>query len=79
LPYGAGTEAMPELAGCAGFESIFWSRRDDRDANRVGDDPFRIVRSKHDLVRRLPGKGRRSRLDVLATKVKRRVASDPWE
>lgn len=79
LPYGAGTEAMPDLAREAGFESIFWSRRPDRDANRPGDDPYRIVRRKHDFLRRLPGRGRRSLLDVLATKVKRRLISDPWE
>lgn len=79
LPYGAGCEDMPELARQAGFESIFWSRRPDRDANRAGDDPYRIVRRKHDFVRRLPGTGRRSLLDLLITRVKRRLTSDPWE
>ncbi len=78
LPYGAGSEAMPDLAWEAGFESIFWTRRDDRDANRAGDDPFRIVRRKHDFLRRLPGTGRRSLLDVFVTKVRRRLVSDPW-
>lgn len=79
LPYGRAREAVVELARTAGFESVFWSRRDDRAANRPGDDPYRIVRQKHDFVRRLPGSGRRSRLGVLATKVKRRLTSDPWE
>lgn len=79
LPYGAGSEAIPDLARQAGFASVFWSRRPDRDANRPGDDPHRIVREKHDFLRRLPGRGRRSLLDVYVTKVKRRLTSDPWE
>ncbi len=79
LPYGAGSETMPELAREAGFESIFWTRRADRDANRPGDDVFRIVRRKHDFVRRLPGAGRRSLIGMIAAKVKRRLISDPWE
>lgn len=38
-----------------------------------------MVRRKHVFLRRLPGRGRGSRLDVLVTKVKRRLVSDPWE
>lgn len=79
LPYGVGTEAMPEMARHVGFASLFWTQRRDRDANRRGDDPYRIVRRKHDFVRRLPGRGRRSALDVLVTKVTRRLRSDAWE
>ncbi|MGD8331334.1 MAG: polysaccharide deacetylase family protein [Acidobacteriota bacterium] len=79
LPYGAGNEAIPELAHEAGFESIFWTRRADREANHPGDDPFRIVRRKHDFVRRLPGRGRRSLVDLYVAKVRRRLTGDPWE
>jgi len=79
LPYGAGNKAIPGLAKEAGFESVFWSRRPDRDTNLPGDDPHRIVRQKHDFLRRMPGRGRRSLLDVYVTKVKRRLTSDPWE
>lgn len=79
LPYGRGRDAMIGLAREARFESIFWSRREDRCANRPGDDPYRIVRVKHDFLRRLPGTGRRSLLDVFFAKVKRRITSDPWE
>jgi len=79
LPYGAGNAAIPDLAKQAGFESVFWSRRTDRDTNHPGDDPHRIVRQKHDFLRRMPGQGRRSLLDVYVTKVKRRLTSDPWE
>lgn len=78
LPQGGGSEAIPGLAREAGMESVFWSRRDDRDANQPGDDPYRIVRRKHDLVRRLPGRGRRSAASVILTKVRRRISSDPW-
>jgi len=78
LPYGAGHEDMPELAEETGFESIFWCRRPDRDTNRPGDDPYRIVRRKMDFVRRLPGEGRRSLVAVYVHKVVRRLTSDPW-
>lgn len=78
LPYGAGNERIPELAREAGFESVFWSRREDRSFNRTGDDPFRIVRRKYDHVRRMPGKGRRSWAGLMIHKVVRRLRSDPW-
>ena len=78
LPQGAGSEVVPDLAREAGMESVFWSRRGDRDANHPGDDPYRIVRRKHDFVRRLPGRGRRSAVSVVLTKVRRRLTSDPW-
>jgi peptidoglycan/xylan/chitin deacetylase (PgdA/CDA1 family) len=79
LPYGAGNEALPDLARETGFESVFWTRRADRDANRPGDDPHRIVRRKHDFLRRLPGRGRRSLVDLYVAKVRRRISGDPWE
>jgi hypothetical protein len=78
LPYGAGTEAIPGLAREAGIESVFWSRRPDRRRNEPGDDPYRIVRRKHDFVRRLPGRGRRSLLDLGLAKAVRRLRGDPW-
>ena len=78
LPYGAGTEAIPGLAREASFESVFWSRRPDRRRNEPGDDPYRIVRRKHDFVRRLPGRGRRSLLDLGLAKAFRRLRGDPW-
>ena len=78
LPQGGGTEAVPDLAREADMESVFWSRRDDRSENRPGDDPYRIVRRKHDFTRRLPGRGRRSAASVVLTKVRRRLTSDPW-
>ncbi len=79
LPYGRGNEGMPEWAREAGFESIFWSRRPDREENAPGDDPYRIVRRKHDYVRRLPGRGRRSVVDLVLSKVTRRLTANPWE
>jgi len=79
LPYGAGNEALPNLAREAGFESVFWTSRSDRDSNRPGDDPYRIVRRKHDFLRRLPGRGRRSLVDLYVAKARRRLSGDPWE
>jgi peptidoglycan/xylan/chitin deacetylase (PgdA/CDA1 family) len=79
LPYGRGVEQMPALAREAGFESIFWSRREEREINAVGDDPFHIVRRKHDFVRRLPGSGRRSLAGLFVAKATRRLFSNPWE
>lgn len=79
LPYGAGREDLPAMAAAAGFESTFWSDRPERTDNRPGDDPYRIVRRKHDYLRRLPGRGRRSWLGLQVFKIARRLRGDPWE
>ena len=76
LPFGAGSRLAVELAEEAGYKTVFWSWRGDRVLNAVGDDPFHCVRLKHDYVRRLPGRGRRSMGIVLAGKVLRRLRGE---
>jgi len=76
LPFAAGSELAIELAREAGYQSVFWGSRRDRPANTVGDDPFHCVRLKHDYVRRLPGRGRRSLFRILLGKVLRRLQGE---
>ena len=64
--------------GKLSFELGFWTRRQDRQVYRLGNDPSRIVRRKCDFVRRLPGHGRRSLVGLLANKVVRRLTPDPF-
>jgi len=72
-PYGVGSDLSVRLSRECGYVSNFWSIREDRRTNRPGDDPFAIVRLKTDYIFRLPGRGRRSLLRVLAAKVRRRL------
>ena len=73
-PYGVGSDLSVRLSRESGYVSNFWSIRRDRRTNRPGDDPFAIVRLKADYIFRLPGRGRRSLLSVLAAKVRRRLS-----
>ena len=72
-PYGVGSELSVRLSRENGYVSNFWSIRRDRRNNRPGDDPFAIVRLKADYIFRLPGRGRRTLLSVLAVKARRRL------
>ncbi len=45
-----------------------------RRCNRVGDDPFRIVRLPGDYIHRLPGRGRQSLAAIFARKCRRALA-----
>jgi len=72
-PYGVGSSLSVRLSQESGFVSNFWSIRKDRRTSRPGDDLFSIVRLKTDYILRLPGRGRRSLLSVLAAKARRRM------
>ncbi|HHS14089.1 MAG TPA: hypothetical protein ENN03_10045 [bacterium] len=75
-PWGAGSETSIQASAAAGFISNFWATRPYHAVNRTGDDPFRLVRLKHDFILRLPGEGRRSFPALWAGKLIRRVTGN---
>jgi len=73
-PWGTGSDLSVSMSREAGYISNFWTALDrDRRTNRRGDSPFYISRIKDDYIFRLPGKGRKSLLDIFRTKLARRA------
>lgn len=72
-PWGQGSDLSAACSKEAGYVSNFWSTITRRSSNRPGDDPFRIVRLKHDFIWRLPGQGRKPLRHVFLFKAKRRI------
>lgn len=77
-PQGAGSDTAVSISKKVGYKTNFWSGRLDRSLNRAGDDPYYVVRLKHDYIFRLPGEGRRSWLPILSQKVTRRLKGAPY-
>jgi hypothetical protein len=77
LPYGEGADELLPLIRDAGMASAFWTRRRDRQSNRAGGDPYRLVRLKSDLIECLPGRGRRALSSILADRIGRRLRGHP--
>lgn len=71
-PWGCGSALAVEASKEAGYVSNFWVTVPGRNINRVGDDPYAIVRLKDDYLLRLPGKGRERLLSVFWSKLRRR-------
>ena len=78
-PEGLGSQPAAEISRRLGYKTNFWSVRLDRALNRPGDDPYKIVRLKHDYILRLPGVGRRSMVSIFSDKALRRVKGKPFE
>ncbi len=72
-PWGTGSQIATELSREVGYESNFWLSLPGKSSNRCGDSPFEITRLKDDYLFRLPGKGRRTLLDIFMLKLMRRV------
>jgi hypothetical protein len=77
-PYGAGDEVSTALSRKAGFKTNIWQTLPYVNKNRVGNDPFRLVRLKKDFLQRMPGDKRRSLADIYLHKAKRRIAGKPY-
>jgi hypothetical protein len=71
-PWGGACELAIHCSQKAGFVSNFWSTVPGKSENRLGDDPFHMVRMKHDFIWRLPGTGRKSLMDLFLFKFVRR-------
>src|SRR3990172_10093042 len=72
-PRGLGSEGAVNLSKKNGYRANFWSGRPDRSLNRPGDDPYYIVRLKHDYIFRLPGRNRKNMATIFSAKFFRRL------
>lgn len=75
-PFGIWSHLSTEMAKKAGLLSAFCSYIPGRQINRYGDDPYKIVRLKDDYIFRLPGRGRKSLLEIFTSKMKRRIKGE---
>ena len=74
-PWTIGSNLAIELSRTAGYRTNFWGPLHGVRINQFGQDPFRVARIKADYLFRLPGKGRKTLMDILMFKVRRRRAS----
>jgi len=72
-PWGAGSDLAVQCSQEAGYQANFWSTLPGHSKNQIGNNPFFLVRLKHDFLWRLPGNGRRSLLDLFSFKLRRRA------
>lgn len=75
-PFGIGSKEAVKCSMDAGYVSNFWVTHPSKAINRAGDDPFYCCRLKDDYIFRLPGTGRKSLLEILLQKLKRRVTAE---
>lgn len=76
FPYGIFCSAAVAELDPAGYSTAFLSYLRGRAENRPGDDPYSIVRVKNDYVLRLPGRGRRPLVSIMAMKAARRLKGE---
>lgn len=76
FPYTMGSDLAVEAARKVGLRSCFWGTIPGHRINRPGDDPFYLVRIKNDFIWRLPGRQRKSILNIYAMKLRRRLHHD---
>lgn len=75
-PYGIGSTLCTDLSKSAGYVANFWSYIVGRRSNTPGDDPFHCVRLKNDFIFRLPGEGRKSLVEIIKFKFRRRLSGE---
>jgi Predicted xylanase/chitin deacetylase len=77
-PAGAGSDLSVRLSKKAGYRTNMWQTLPGHNKNYPGCDPYYLVRLKNDFLRRLPGTGRRSLVDIYLHKAKRRMEGKPY-
>lgn len=70
FPKYRGTPAALEAGLAAGYRSFWWGNLPRRPGNLPGQSPHYIPRLNGDLLRRLPGKGRRSLTDIMVNRLR---------
>ncbi len=78
FPMYDGTAEAVELARAIGFRACYWGLMAGRPLNRPGDSPFHISRMSHEFLRRLPGVGRITLADLLATRWRKVLLARDW-
>jgi peptidoglycan/xylan/chitin deacetylase (PgdA/CDA1 family) len=76
FPYGTYSAGAVAELGPAGYSSGFLSYVRGRGENGPGTDPRGLVRVKNDYLLRLPGKGRRPLVSIIAMKAARRLKGE---
>lgn len=75
FPMYLGTPAAVKIARSLEFKACYWGYIPGRALNRAGDSPFQMSRMSDEFLRRLPGTGRISVVQMLLERVRRiRVA-----
>jgi hypothetical protein len=74
-PWGIGSNLSVKLCKDAGYLSNFWGPTHGIPYNKVGSDPYKLIRLKDDYIFRLPGKGRISLGSVFLKKFIRRTTA----
>ena len=64
-PFYEGDEVSIRASQTAGYDVNFFGQRKGRLVNRPGDDPLNVVRVEDIFLRRLPGSGRQSLVDLI--------------
>jgi peptidoglycan/xylan/chitin deacetylase (PgdA/CDA1 family) len=68
-PWYEGGDLSVKASKEIGFICNYWGILKNRSINRVGDDPYYVVRINNDYIHTLPGKGRESALKVFKKKI----------
>lgn len=71
-PWSIGSKLSQELSRKAGYVTNFWGPIYGIPYNKIGCDPYKLVRLKDDYIFRLPGEGRKSLFNIFSHKLKRR-------
>jgi peptidoglycan/xylan/chitin deacetylase (PgdA/CDA1 family) len=78
FPMYNGTEAAVALAKSLGFRACHWGLVRGRPVNRPGDSPFYISRISEEFLRRLPGEGRSTFIELLRGRAHRIKLGRSW-
>jgi peptidoglycan/xylan/chitin deacetylase (PgdA/CDA1 family) len=78
FPMYQGNEAAVRIAATLGFKACHWGLIAGRPLNRRGDSPFHISRLSDEFLRRLPGEGRATILDLVRERLHRAKTARAW-
>jgi peptidoglycan/xylan/chitin deacetylase (PgdA/CDA1 family) len=78
FPMYLGTPDAVQSARKLGFRACYWGLIPGRPVNRPGDSPLEVSRVTEECLRRLPGKGRISLLDLARTRLERIRSGRAW-
>ncbi len=65
-PWFVGSDLSVELSKNTGYKTNFWGTLPDKRTNRLGEDPYRVVRLREEYIHRLPGEGKKPLTNVLS-------------
>jgi peptidoglycan/xylan/chitin deacetylase (PgdA/CDA1 family) len=78
FPQYIGTTEATETARRLGFRACYWGLIPGRPVNRPGDSAFQVSRVSSEFLRRLPGKGRISVLDLVHARMESIRTGRAW-